>query len=56
MVYGKITKGLPPLRIPKLGKKSKYNEDEIKNYIKLIGIGMIGNSNYTGTSLSGSIQ
>ena len=57
MVYVKITKGLPPLRRPKLSKKSQEKEDEIKkNYMKLIGIGMIVNSNYIGTSLNASIQ
>ena len=30
MVYGKITKGLPPLRRPKLSKKSQEKDDEIK--------------------------
>ena len=29
---------------------------KFKNYMKLIGIGMIVNSNYIGTSLNGSIQ
>ena len=57
MVYGKITKGLPPLRIPKLSKKSQEKEDEyIYIYMKLIGIGMIGNTNYIGKILNGSIQ
>ena len=56
MVYGKITKGLPPLRRPKLSKKAQEKEDGIKKYMKLIGMGIIGNSNYIGTSLSGSIQ
>ena len=46
----KITQGLPPLRIPKLSKKSQEKDYEIKNYTKLIGIGMIGDSNYIGTS------
>ena len=53
----KIAKGLPPLRRPKLSKKSQEKEDKIKkSYMKLIGIGMIGNSNYIGTSLNESIQ
>ena len=53
----KNTKGLPPLRRPKLSKKSQEKEDKIENiYIKLMGIGIIVNSNYIGTSLSGSIQ
>ena len=30
----KITKGLPPLRRPKLGKKSLEKDDEIKKYIQ----------------------
>ena len=54
---GKITKGLPPLRRQKLSKKVEDKGCEIKkNYTLLIGIGMIGNSNYTETSLSGLIQ
>ena len=51
MVYGKITKGLPPLRRPKLSKKAQDKEDEIKNYMKLIGIVMIGDFNYIGKRL-----
>ena len=54
MVYGKIIKELPPLRRPKLSKKAQEKDD--KNYMKLIGIGMIRYSNYIGISLSGSIQ
>ena len=54
--YTKKTKGLTPLRIPKLSKKLQEKEEKIKNYIKRIGIGMIRNSNYIGTSLNGSIQ
>ena len=30
MIYGKISKGIPPLSISKLSKKSQYKEDEIK--------------------------
>ena len=57
MVYGEITKGLPPLRRPKISKKAQYKEDGIeKNYMWLIGIGMIGTSYYIGTSLNGLIQ
>ena len=41
MVYGRITNGILPLRRPGLSKKSQVNEDEIKKYMKLIGIGMI---------------
>ena len=53
----KITKRLPPLRRPKLSKKHKRRSMKLeKNCMNLIGIGMIGNSNYIGTSLSGSIQ
>ena len=49
----KIAKGLPPLRRPKLSKKSQEKEDEIKkNYMNLLGIGMIKNSNYIATSLN----
>ena len=33
MVYGKITKGLPPLRRPKLIKKAQDKEDENKKKI-----------------------
>ena len=57
MVNGKITKRLPPRRRPKLSKKSQEKDDEIKKiYMKLIGVGMVGNSNYIVTSLSGSIK
>ena len=48
----KLTKGLPPLRIPKQSKKAY----KINIYIKVLGIGIIENSNYIGTSLNGSIQ
>ena len=34
MVYGKITKGLPPLRRPKLSKRAQAKEDEIKKLYK----------------------
>ena len=33
MVYGKIAKGLPPLRRPKLRKKSQEKEDDIERTI-----------------------
>ena len=56
MVYWKRTKGLPPLRRSKSGKKSQEKGDEIKNNKKLIYIGMIGNYNYIGASLNGLIQ
>ena len=57
MVYVKIAKGLPPLNISKPSKKAQYNQDEIqKNYMKIISGGMVGISNYIGTSLNGWIQ
>ena len=57
MVYEKITKGVTPLSRPKLSKKAQEKDDEIKYiYMKLTGIGIIGNSNYIGTSMSRSIQ
>ena len=31
MVFGKITKGIPPLRRQKFGKKAQEKDDEIKN-------------------------
>ena len=53
---GKSARGLPPLRRTKLSKKAQERQDEIqKNYMKLISGGMIGNSNYIGTSLNGLI-
>ena len=56
MVYGKITKGLPPLRRSTLSKKAQDEDDKIeRNYIKLINGGMIRNSNCIRTSLNGSI-
>ena len=51
-----FSKGIPPLRIPKLGKKSQEREDEIENYMRIICDGMIGNITYIGTSLNGLIQ
>ena len=54
---GKSSKGLPPLRTPKISKKAQEKEDGIKKkYMKLISGGMIGDSNYIGTSLNGLIQ
>ena len=53
----KITKGIPPLKIPTLCKKSQEKEEEIRKiYMKLIDIGIIGNSNYIGTILNGLTQ
>ena len=48
----KITKGLPPLRIPKLCKNHKIMRMKLKNSMRLIGIGIIGDPNYIGTSLN----
>ena len=56
MVNGKITKRLPPRRRPKLSKEPQEKYDEIKNYMKLISIVMIGNYNNIRKILSGSIQ
>ena len=57
MVYGKIAKRLPPLRRPKLSKKAQDKEDEtLKNLLRLICGGIIGNSNYIGTIFNGLIQ
>ena len=52
----KITKGLPPIIRPKLSEKAQYKKGEIENNMRIIGIGMIGNSNYIGPRLNGSIQ
>ena len=56
MVNGKNDKGLPPLRRPKLSKKHKRRRMRLKNYIWLIGCGMIGNSNYIGKRFNWLIQ
>ena len=56
MVYRKIAKGIPPLNRLKIGKKITIEGGWNKNYMKLIGDGMIVNSNYTGTSLNGLTQ
>ena len=46
----KITKGIPSQRRPNLGKKSQEKQYEIKNnYMKLICIEIVGNSDYIGT-------
>ena len=52
----KITLGLLTLRRPKLSKNNTIMRMKLKNYKNLIGIGMIENSKYIGTSLNGSIQ
>ena len=56
MEYGKITGGLSPLRRPKLSKKHKRKMMKLKIYMKLIGGGIIGYSNYIGTRSNGLIQ
>ena len=46
---GKITKGITPLRRPKPSKNHNKKMMKLKrNYMKLIGIGTIVNSNYIG--------
>ena len=55
-LYEKITKGLTPLRRPKPSKNHIRRRIKLKNYTKIIRIGMIGINNYIGTSLNGSIQ
>ena len=46
MVHRKMTTVIPPISIPKLGLKAQEKKDEnYKNYMKLIGIVVIGNSN-----------
>ena len=53
----KITKGIPPLRKQKLRKKQKRNMIKLNvKYTLLIVIGMVVDSNYIGTILSGLIQ
>ena len=53
---GKTAKGLHPLKISKIGKKHN-KKDEIKDiYMKILKSGIIGDSNYIGTSLNGLIQ
>ena len=53
----KITKGIPPLRKQKLRKKQKRNMIKLNvKYTLLIVIGMIVDSSYIGTILSGLIQ
>ena len=50
----KSDKGIPPLRRPKLSKNHKKSRMRIKKiYIRIISGGMIGDSNYIGTSLNG---
>ena len=53
----KCEKGITPLKRKKLSKKAQERDDLIKNQIfNIIGGGMIGNSNYSGTCLNGLIQ
>ena len=52
----KCERGLPPLKRAKLSKKAQERHGYIyKSCMNLIGGGMIGNSNCTGTSLNGLI-
>ena len=52
-----MAKGLTPLRRQGLSKKAQEKDDKLKRkYTLLIVIGIIGNYNYIGTSLSGLIQ
>ena len=52
----KSARVLPPLKRTKLSKKHKKGRIIFKrNYMKLIGGGIIGDSNYIGTSLNGLI-
>ena len=52
----KFKRGLPPLKRTNLSKKSQDRHDLIlKNFMNLIGGGMIGKSNCIGTSLNGLI-
>ena len=56
MVFEKCEKGLPLLKRKKLSKKAQDSHDLIlKNFMNLIGGGMIGNSNCIGTSFNGLI-
>ena len=52
----KNARGLSPLKRTKLSKKHKKGSMKLKrNYLKIIGGGMIGNSYYIGTNLNGLI-
>ena len=55
-IWKNIFEGLSPLRRPKLSKKVQDKGDEIQKKMKIISGGMIGNSNYIGTSFNGLIQ
>ena len=53
----KNTKGLLPLRRPKLSKNHNRRRMKLKYiYMNLIGGRMIGNYNYIGASLNGLIE
>ena len=52
-IWKKGARGIPPLKRTKLSKNHKKGRIIFKrNYMKLIGGGMIGYSNYIGTSLN----
>ena len=56
MVFEKCEKGLPPSKRTKLSKKAQERDDLIeKNFMNIIGGGIIGYSNYIGTFLNGLI-
>ena len=49
----KCEKGLPPLKRTEISKKAQERDDIIfKNFLNIIGGGIIGNSNCIGTSLN----
>ena len=53
---GKGDKGLTPLRRTKISKKAQEKQDEIKKkHVYLISGGIIGDSNFIGTTLNGWI-
>ena len=53
----KSDKGIPPLNRSKLSKKHKKSRIKSKNiFLNLLSGGMLGDSNYIGTSLNGWIQ
>ena len=53
MVYKKNDKVLPSLRISTLSKNHNIRKIKFKSYMKIISGGLIGGSNYIGTSLNG---
>ena len=53
----KCSKGLPPLKRTKLSKRAQERNYLLKkNFLNIIGGGIIENSNYIGTCLNGLIQ